>query len=115
MALTTFLSKLNNNGLSDVPPSDRIKQDINNKGLGVTKKVKQVFNTTEDGLEISRRKEAEKATEFKYCILVKKSAFGHDAWEEFVTCNYISPVFLLSNSNFFVLIQVSYDVNLQDH
>ena len=64
MALTPFLAKLANHGLSDVPPSDRIKLDINNKGLVVTNNVKQGFTSS----EISRRRDAKQATEFKYCI-----------------------------------------------
>lgn len=86
VALSPFLAMLANHGLQDVPPPDRIKQDINNHGLGVTKKAKQVFNVRDDGSSISRCKDAV-PTHCKYCVFVKRSGFSPEAWEEFAKCN----------------------------
>lgn len=87
VALGPFLAMLSNHGLDTLAPHDRIKQEIKNHGLGLTTNCKQVFNNNEDGSTISRAKEAKQSTSFKYCIFLKRSVFGPEAWEEFATCN----------------------------
>ncbi|XP_078364461.1 uncharacterized protein LOC144648888 [Oculina patagonica] len=83
VSLNTFLNILSENG--DEPPSaEQLKNEINLRGIGMTKKSKQVFNASANGTTISRSQD-ENATKSKckVCVFLKRNAFPPDAWENF--------------------------------
>lgn len=96
VAMTPFMAMLSNCGVDIIASQDRVKQEIRNHGLGITTKCKQVFNKAEDGKTISRTKAARETTQFKNCILVKRSVFGPGAWEKFSACKYYTLIVLIS-------------------
>ena len=96
VAFNPFLSYITSTGL-DPPALHVIKNSITTHGLGDIKKKKQVFNLMEEGCCISRCKEdGNVPTNFKSCVLIKMSAFSHEAWGEFAKCKYLKKVSGLS-------------------
>lgn len=90
MSLVSLLRKISSTGVPQLPWVEQIKIDMNNHGIGETKKKNQVFNVNEDGMTISCCKDDSNVptTHKTTCVLVKKSAFAPDAWKDFATCKY---------------------------
>ncbi|KAJ7391441.1 hypothetical protein OS493_018487 [Desmophyllum pertusum] len=74
VSLASSLPKISSTGVDQLPGVEQIKNDINNHGIGETKKRNQVFNVNEHGTTISRCKDDGNnvPTMHKTCVLVKE-------------------------------------------